>query len=388
MANYELLSDIFGTIENATVIRNNSKNDDGVDTISGVNWFSYNGVVCSNIYASGNMFIGLGANSEHLKVNRRDGASYYVWREEGTLFNFYKFLRIRWQGYSRYNYSSASYLQTFDVILWDTGDISLHMVNIPTSNFDGAFTLGSLSYTKPTTASPDVTFKLQEDGSYLVEYSLIDLKRKKYLSNGSAEFEINLATLPPVTKYLTSFLNVKFEQPENTDFKIYTKLDDGSYFENQNDSEISCLTLEDDLSNSKLFIKFEMSTNDDLVSPKIKEVNLIIRDYSDENIVLLTLPSGNINSFQNAVGDVTVSYDGSGTLMGLGGPVAAFEVSFEPKDLIPKNNFNNIEHVTLSGLSISANLIETIRTNTKMQNEHVTLSGLEITATLIHVDNI
>lgn len=386
MANYESIPDIFSSVANATATRNNSKNDDGVDTVSGVDWFSYNGTICSNIYVSGNMFLGLGANSEHLKVNRRDGASYYVYREEGTLYNFFKFLRIRWQGYTRHNYSSTSYLQTFDVILWDTGDISLHMVNIPTTSYDGTFTLGSLSYTKPTTESPDVTFRLQGDGTYLVEYSLIDLKRKLFVPDGVCEFVIS--GFENITQFLEGRINADLEIPEGTELKMFAKINDNEYVEYENNSKISFIDSGFDLSESSLFIKFTLSTTDELVTPMVKGLNVTVRDFSDENVVLLTLPSGNMNSFQNAVGDVTVSYDGSGTLMGHGGPVADFEVSFTPKDLIPKVPFNNIEHVTLSGISINPRLVRITRTDTKIQNEHVTLAGISITASLTHVDNI
>ena len=386
MANYSSVEDIFATIENATVIRNNSKNDDGVDTIAGVDWFTYNGTVCSNIYASGNMFIGLGANSGHLKVNNRDGASYYIWREEGTLYNFYKFLRIRWQGYAVYNSSLTSYLQTFDVILWDTGDISLHMVNVPTSYYNGTFTLGSLSYTKPTTDAPDVTFKYQGNNTYVAEYSIIDIARKLYLSRGECEIEIN--GFENITQFLEGKIKADLDIPEGTEVKMFAKINDNEYVEYENNSDILFIDSGFDLSTSSLFVKFVLSTTDELLTPMIKGLDITIRDFSDQNIVLLTLASGNINSFQNAAGDVTVSYDGSGTLTGYGGPVAAFEVSFNPKDLIPKVPFNNIEHVTLSDVFINANLIRTIRADTKAKDEHVTLAGIEIVASLTHVDNI
>ena len=181
---YTNVADIFASISKAIVIRNNTKNDDSTDTITGVNWFNYGGNVCSSVYVSGNSWLGFGTSGEHLKVNRRDGASWYVYREEGTLYNHYKFLRIRFSGYSVYNQTSASYKITYDVILWDTGDISLHLIDIPTSNYDGTFTLGNLSYSKPTIQNPDVTFKLQSDGAYVVSYSVIELIPpfdKKYL---------------------------------------------------------------------------------------------------------------------------------------------------------------------------------------------------------------
>jgi hypothetical protein len=183
---YNAVSEIFATTTEWTTIRDNNKQDDGTDTVAGVNWFTYAGRVCSNLYVSGNHWIGLGnSSSEDLKINRRDGATWYVHREEGKLFRHFKFLRLRVSGYTQYNQTSNSYKITYDVILWDTGDISLHMVDIPTTNYDGVFSLGNTSYTKPTTANPDVTFYLQEDGTYQVVYEEIFLEvpyDKKYLA--------------------------------------------------------------------------------------------------------------------------------------------------------------------------------------------------------------
>ena len=181
---YMSVSDIFTDISNATAIRNGTKNDDDTDTVTGVNWFNYGGNVCSSVYVSGNSWLGFGTSGEHLKVNRRDGESWFVYREEGTLYNHYKFLRIRFSGYSKYNQTLTSYKITYDVILWDTGDISLHLIDIPTNKYDGTFVLGNLSYTKPTIQNPNVTFKLQSDGTYEVSYSVIELILpfdKKYL---------------------------------------------------------------------------------------------------------------------------------------------------------------------------------------------------------------
>lgn len=172
--NYNSVQEIIDAgIENMTVIRNNSKNDEGTDAVTGVDWFTFNDTVATTIYVSGNSWFGFGVSSEQLKVNRRDAASWYVYREEGTLFDFYKFLKIRWIGYSRYNYTSSAYKLEYDVILWSTGQISLHMVTIPTSYNTGTYTLSDVVYTVSTDSS-DVTFTL-ENGEFTVENALIDL---------------------------------------------------------------------------------------------------------------------------------------------------------------------------------------------------------------------
>ena len=181
---YNDVSEIFINTSEFTTLRDNSKNDDTTETLTGVSWFTYDGKTCNSIYTSGNHWFGFGANAEHLKINRRDGSVYYIYREEGTLYRYYKFLRFRMSGYTVHNTTGSSYLITYDVILWDTGDISLHMVDVPTSNYDGIFTLGSQTYTAPTISAPDVTFYLQEDGTYNIVYEPIFLELpfdKKYL---------------------------------------------------------------------------------------------------------------------------------------------------------------------------------------------------------------
>ena len=210
MADYNNVEDIIAGVENATQLVTETQYNDGTYTLKGVDWFSYNGIVCNNIYANGDSWIGLGAYSEHLKVNRIDGAMWNLWREEGTYLNNYKFLRIRWSGYSRYLYPINECLITYDVILFDTGDIMLYMVDIPTINYTGTFMLGSLSFTKPTTDNRYVTFYLQEDGTYSIEYAPISLTLSyitRYLvrDNGII-YTVTEGVLVEVTGELTSQL--------------------------------------------------------------------------------------------------------------------------------------------------------------------------------------
>jgi hypothetical protein len=94
-------------------------------------------------------------------------------------------LKIKWSGYSYYNQTTSDYAIEYDVILWDTGDISLHMVKIPTSYNTGTYSLTeSSTYTYTVSnSSPDITFKRIDNG-YEVVNSIISLERpydKRYL---------------------------------------------------------------------------------------------------------------------------------------------------------------------------------------------------------------
>lgn len=183
-------------------------------TVTGVSWFTFNGLAASNIYISAYSSIGFTSSSEHIKVNyRTSGGLVSLYREEGTLYGYYKFLKIRWRGRSRYNYSSAAYALEYDVILWDTGDISIHMVSIPTS-YTGTYSLtASSTYTYTVSAaSTDVTF-IKSDSGFEVNNSIIEIidANSRYLvRSGSTYYTVVDNTLSQIeVSELTSsvFLN-------------------------------------------------------------------------------------------------------------------------------------------------------------------------------------
>lgn len=142
MLDYGTVEGILKTTDNMTVIRNNSLNDDGVDTIAGVDWFKYNGQTASTLYVSGNSWVGIGDNAEQLKIVRRDADLMTLRREEGTLWGTYRFLRIRWEGYSVHNNRTDATRLVWDVVLFDTGEICVRFETVPTnSNYLAASSL-------------------------------------------------------------------------------------------------------------------------------------------------------------------------------------------------------------------------------------------------------
>ena len=80
MANYDSVSAMMNTKENMEHLVVGTKHDDDVMQFVGVDWFNFNGTPISNIFVSGNSFIGLGTNTEHLLVCRRDTAMYDFYR--------------------------------------------------------------------------------------------------------------------------------------------------------------------------------------------------------------------------------------------------------------------------------------------------------------------
>jgi hypothetical protein len=133
VADYFSIRDILESTENMTIVRDNSGNDDGTDTLAGVSWFNYSGVAAENIYVNGNSWMGIGTNAEQVKVHRRDCKVWTIRREEGTVYGYYKFLRIRWEGYSQYSVTSEDARLVWDLLLLDTGDIVLRFETVPTN---------------------------------------------------------------------------------------------------------------------------------------------------------------------------------------------------------------------------------------------------------------
>lgn len=179
--NYDSLNEIFaaGTTNMTCLLQDSGDYDSGTYAITGADYIKFLGQAVPFIYAHGNSYWGIGSDAAHLSINNRDARMRSLYREEGTLYNYYKFLKIRWEGWSHYNASGEAYQIKYDLIFWDTGDISLHMITVPTSCYDGAFTFvadKNYSYTKPSEESPDVTFQYYaENNVFHIKYTPIDL---------------------------------------------------------------------------------------------------------------------------------------------------------------------------------------------------------------------
>ena len=181
MANYNSLEDMMGNRENMECLVNNSRHDDDVMQFVGVDWFKFNNTLISNIFVSGNSFIGLGANAEHLLVCRRDAAMYSFYREEGEIYGTYKFLKLRWEGYAQYNNTSEDVRLYYEWFFFDTGDMLLNIIKAP----NAAGYLGSnringstnKDFAVAVTQQQYITFYHKDENGkqFDIEYKLIDL---------------------------------------------------------------------------------------------------------------------------------------------------------------------------------------------------------------------
>lgn len=295
--NYESVQSIIdsGTV-NMTVLRNNSAQDDGFDTIEGVDWFTFNGAASTSIYVSGNSFIGFGSSSENLKINRRDTKMFYLYREEGTLYNQTKFLKLKWIGYSPYNSTSDSNRMEYDVLLFDNGSIMVYMHDFSITN-DGVYSLvvGSTTYSYSISeSSPVVTFYL-EGSAFVTKYEVAKIYLKKFL------IRVGREVFTKVDNVVTSLgeIDITADLFLNSGFDIKPVSDDLTGFENPD--VLLWYNSEDDVPGLTATVKASPKNNQQIIT----------------NAIDLTHPS--ITGIENMVatceGDliIAVSFDGKQT---------------------------------------------------------------------------
>lgn len=385
---YTKLSELLNTTDGMDVLRNNSALDSGPDTVAGADWFTFNGSDVANLYVHGDSYVGFGSNSAQLQVCSRNARMYYLYRQEGKITTT-RFLKIRWEGYSRNNSTSSSYKLTWELFLFDDGGMFLNLVTPPSSSSyigTNSLTCGDKTYAFTVTVSTPVTysFLLQDDGSFVVtadEYPVAT----RYVSFGTAEFSTDV--IRRVSSVKSSYIEWDADIPDGTSLKIYSKLSNGEYELCDRKGSIAGLVTGTNLTAETLYLKVEMETTVLSISPSLKRVHVQIFDAGDANVVFLTFDPGNRNSIQRAAGDITVAYDGSGSLIGEGGPVLAFEHTFTPKELDPKNNPNDAEHIEIADIVATGGLTRIYYTDTR-ENEHIILSNITAVGTLTRIDDI
>ena len=388
MANYaNLQAAIDAGITNMTVnpSRNNAKNDDGTDTIaSGITWFYFNSVQVTNLYVSGNSWIGLGASSEQLKVNRRDGAVYYEYTETGTI-GTYRFLKLRWIGYSAYNYTDDAHLQQYDVFLLDNGQIYLNWYDVPTSSFDGINALvcgpNTTSFSATAGTACEYTFT-PADTATGTGWSVASGRPNlivDHKTSGSAIFTVNNITATAAT----SSVSWTESKPDGTTLTVSASTDGTNYSAVTNGGTL--LAAGTVLDNATIYIKVEMATTDATVTPTLSNLSISLQSEEDRYSIVLEMQP--LQRFESAAGDITVAYDGSGTLQGAGGPVVAFTQSFTPADLIPKPDQNDQEHISINSITANGTLTAIQYVSAKAE-EHISITGITAVGVLTNINDI
>lgn len=224
--NYKTVQEIIDAEKTNMTTLISTANDDGTVTISDTpGWLKFNGTTPTVMYVSGNSWFGVTASSEQIRFNRRDTKIYYLYGEEGTLYNYYSFYKLRWRGYSAYNQTGSSYIQEWEVIFFSTGDIMIRAITIPSTNYNGTFNIvaaETYSYTAPTAASPYVSFYSQDENNstFSVAYELINIElpyHKRWLIEDDGVFynvtdgELNALDITELTAQV--FLDYGNEEP-------------------------------------------------------------------------------------------------------------------------------------------------------------------------------
>ena len=158
MANYYSLNEAIASgVTNMTTLRNNTLQDDGTDTVTGVSWFMFNAVALSTLSVSGNSW--LGRSGDCININQRDCGLMSLYREEGTV-NAVKFFKVRWDGRAAYNNSNDDCRQQYDVFFFDNGVIYLNFFDVPTVSCSGRNSLVCNSITVNFTVTAGVAMSL------------------------------------------------------------------------------------------------------------------------------------------------------------------------------------------------------------------------------------
>ena len=371
---------------NMTAVRNNSGNDDGTDTVAtGITWFYFNSTQVTNLYVSGNSWIGFGASSEQLKVNRRDAKVLYEWTETGTI-GANKFFKLRWCGYSMYNQTVDSYAQQYDVFLFDNGQIFLNFYDVPTSNFDGtnALVCGSTTVSfSPTAGTAGEWTFTPTDAAAGTGWS-VATGRPNIVANHKTSGS-SVYTVSGITGMAASSTLVWTEdKPAGTSVSVSVSTDGVSYSAVTNGGQF---LPPGSYNNVTAYIKVELATTDAMLTPTISGLHFILQTAEDKYAIILEMEP--LQRFESAVGQITVAYNGGGTLVGDGGAVLAFTQTFTPTGLVPKPHQNDAEHIEISSVAAAGTLTKIYYTDTATQDQgHIEIAGITATGTLTKVSDI
>ncbi|MCM8710839.1 hypothetical protein M2651_07335 [Clostridium sp. SYSU_GA19001] len=187
---------------NAGMTLYGTRNDDSTVTLPDIGFnFNYNGSAIRQLYTSGNTWVGFGASSEHLCINRRD-ASYNNLYYDSEVEYSTKLFRIRFEGNSSYSSWGSNDL-IWELSIFETGVIRLVVEKIPNN--------GTNSFVNPNVGTQSLA--LGAGKSYI--FTPADLSGKNYtVQEGSY--------IPCITK----FLMVDSDGVKNYQGSTWTKIGD------------------------------------------------------------------------------------------------------------------------------------------------------------------
>lgn len=395
MADYtSLQTAIDAGTENMTVLRASSRNDDSTTSYqTGIDWFFFEGRQVTTIYSSGNSWLGFGASSEHLRVNRRDCAVWSEYIETGAI-GASNFLKFKWVGTSYYSsgyQNNPDYQQHYDVFLIDNGQIFLNFYEVPVSDCTGtnSLTCGSESVSFTVTADKPCEYTFTPSNPAAGTGWSVMSGRPNLVVNHkpSGVAELSTTAIQSVGTAAATRIIWAEDVPEETSLTVLTKLSGGEYVACANGGEIAGIAPSADLSNETLHIRVDMATENTEKTPVLSGMRVELLGAEDSKVLVLNFAPGNQTSVQNAAEPITVAYNGS-TMMGDGGFVQAFEVECPNDGLIYKGDQNDAEHIELKSVRATGELKRVYYSDYSHGAEHIELTSITASGTLTHVNDI
>lgn len=123
----------------------------------------------------------------------------------------------------------------------------------------------------------------------------------------------------------------------------------------------------------------------EIITVERTPVQVIVDAYGKLSI---TFPSGNTVGLGNALGDITVVYNGGGGVTAGGNPVEPFEMAFTPVGLTQKPDQMHEEHLEIASITASGALSLISYKDSKAEDEHVKISGITATGTLTDIGDL
>lgn len=154
--------ELLNTTDGMTAIFSGTRKDDETTTVTGVNWFEFDGRTASSIYVNSNSWIVFGgtmpsgsssSTNGNINIYKRDGQQLSLYRQEG-LIGSVKYLKLRYAGYTRYQttYQTDAYKLVYELFLLSTGEMVLNIIHEPTaSGYLGTSNIISDGITTPLT---------------------------------------------------------------------------------------------------------------------------------------------------------------------------------------------------------------------------------------------
>lgn len=120
------------------------------------------------------------------------------------------------------------------------------------------------------------------------------------------------------------------------------------------------------------------------LSQKEYQVVSVSTHPMESNSLLLEIDD--FSRFCSVAGDITIAYSG-GNLMGEGGAVAGFSVTFSPLDLIPKPHQNDQERIDIA-FAVSATLLRIYYTEVQHPGEHIEVINISSNGVLTNINDL